>query len=103
MIAYLDNAGTIMFVENFPNFIPATMACAYQLEKENARKTRIAKKIRNFVSTENATTFVMFMKIVDPFLVFVSITIARNLLPVKTKMIVGGDSNALKAYAQKWA
>ena len=103
MIAYLDNAGTIMFVENFPNFIPATMACAYLLEKEDARKTRIAKKIRNFVSTENATTFVMFMKIVDPFLVFVSITIAINLRLVKKETIVHGDSNALIAYAQKRA
>ena len=98
MIAYLGNAGTIMFVQNI---IPATMACAFLLEKENARKTRIAKKIRNFVSTENATTFAMFMKIVDPFLVFVSITIAISLRLVKRATIVGRDSNALKAYAQK--
>ena len=98
MIAYLDNAGTIMFVQNL---IPATMACAFPLEKEIARKTSIAKKIRNFASTENATTFAMFMKIVDPFLVFVSITIAINLRLVKTVTIVGWDSNALIAYAQK--
>ena len=77
------------------------MACAFLLEKENVRKTRIAKKIRNFVSTENATTFAMFMKIVDPFLVFVSITIAKSLRNVKRVTIVSGDFNALIAYVPK--
>ena len=101
MIAYLDNAGTIMFAKKIPNITPATMACAFLLEKGNVRNTMIAK-IRNFVSTEDATTFAMFMKIVDPFLVFVSIIIAINLrLVLRDTIVVRGDSNALKGYAQK--